>query len=171
MTLISDAYREEQKRLHATGKYGVASLAFGGAVSEMVTASKAKTLLDYGCGSMQNLSKVLTCPVEYVGYDPAVPGFDADPAPCDVVACIDVLEHIEPDKLAEVLDHIKAKLLRFGLFSVHIGPAVKTLSDGRNAHLIQEPARWWLAHFIQRWDIVTMQRTKGGFIVVVQKLV
>jgi hypothetical protein len=33
----------------------------------------------------------------------------------------------------------------FGFFSIHMGPAGKILSDGRNAHLIQKPRSWWLS--------------------------
>lgn len=170
MALISEAYREEQKRLHATGKYGVAARAFGGAVSAMVEANSAHTLLDYGCGSKRSLLGALEVPVAYVGYDPAVPGADVDPPACDAVACIDVLEHIEPENLDAVLDHIKAKMLRVGLFSIHTGPAIKVLSDGRNAHLIQEPARWWLAHLIKRWHIQALQPVQNGFVVLVKSI-
>lgn len=37
-------------------------------------------------------------------YDPAVPEWSAPAAPCRFVACIDVLEHIEPHLIDNVLD-------------------------------------------------------------------
>jgi hypothetical protein len=77
--LLSEGYRAEQARLHSFGNYGTASLGYGPMVSQMVEKSGAKTLLDYGCGSMRNLAKVLDCDVVYEGYDPAVPAFAADP--------------------------------------------------------------------------------------------
>lgn len=162
--LISADYLEEQKALHAKGNYGTASLQYGDVVSRLCDQLQVSTLLDYGCGSMRNLSKVLEPknPVEYLGYDPAVPEF-SHKEPADLVVCIDVLEHIEPDLLDNVLDDLLMLTARFGFFTVHTGPAVKTLSDGRNAHLIQKPASWWLPHLMTRFDLQTFNATRMGF--------
>lgn len=160
--LISDAYRTEQEALHARGNYGTASLQFGQVVSALVENTGSKTLLDYGCGSMQNLKKVLDCDVLYLGYDPAVPAFSVK-EPSDLVVCIDVLEHIEPDLLENVLDDLLMLTNKWGFFTVHTGPAIKTLSDGRNAHLIQKPSSWWLERLMKRWELHQFQITKAGF--------
>jgi hypothetical protein len=160
--LISDQYRAEQEALHAKGNYGTASLQYGELVSALVEGTGSKTLLDYGCGSMQNLKKVLDCDVMYLGYDPAIPEFSAK-EPCDLVACIDVLEHIEPELLDNVLDDLLMLTGKWGFFTVHTGPAKKVLSDGRNAHLIQKPAEWWLPKITQRWDLWKFDRTAQGF--------
>lgn len=164
MQLISDAYLDEQKGLHAKGNYGTASLQFGKLVSSLVDATEADTLLDYGCGSMQNLLKVLkpTKDVRYLGYDPAVPEF-SHKEPAELVTCIDVLEHIEPQLLDNVLDDLQSLTECFAFFTVHTGPAVKTLTDGRNAHLIQQSPAWWLPKFFQRWDLLKFDATKAGF--------
>lgn len=167
--LISDSYRAEQKRLHAKGNYGTASLEFGGIVSALVDKTGAKTLLDYGCGSMQNLKTVLDCDVFYLGYDPAVPEF-SHKIPSDLVVCIDVLEHIEPELLENVMDDLQCLTKRWAFLTVHTGPARKTLSDGRNAHLIQEPPKWWLPKFLARWDLMSFQATPTGFNVVCRSL-
>lgn len=160
--LITDAYRQEQEALHARGNYGTASLQFGEIVSSIVEATGSKTLLDYGCGSMRNLTKVLNCDVDYLGYDPAIPEFSVK-EPCDLVVCIDVLEHIEPDLLENVLDDLLMLTKRWAFFTVHTGPAVKTLSDGRNAHLIQKPSSWWLDRLMKRWELHRFDRTRAGF--------
>lgn len=162
MQLISPQYQQEQEALHAKGNYGTASRQYGAVVSGLVEATGCKTLLDYGCGSMQNLKKVLDCDVLYLGYDPAVPQFNQK-APSDLVVCIDVLEHIEPDLLDNVLDDLLMLTEKWAFFTVHTGPAVKTLSDGRNAHLIQKPASWWLPKLLQRWDLQKFDKTKAGF--------
>jgi hypothetical protein len=77
--------------------------------------------------------------------------------PADVVVCNDVLEHVEPEHLDEVLKHMASLAKKAIVLTVATVPAVKTLADGRNAHLIVENARWWytklepyfgnLAHF------------------------
>ena len=162
--LITPAYLAEQQRLHATGKYGTASLQFGEVVSSLIDRLNIRSVLDYGCGSMQNLSKVLrpSHPVDYLGYDPAVAEF-SHKEPADLVTCIDVLEHIEPDLLDNVLDDLQSLSPFWSFFTVHTGPAVKVLSDGRNAHLIQQPAAWWLPKLLERWDLQTFNASKVGF--------
>lgn len=162
--LITAEYKAEQEALHAKGNYGTASLQFGEIVTKLCDQLQVSTMLDYGCGSMQNLLKGLKPAhrLEYQGYDPAVPEFDHK-EPADLVVCIDVLEHIEPDLLDNVLDDLMMLTNRWGFFTVHTGPAVKTLSDGRNAHLIQRPASWWLPHLMTRFDLQTFNATRMGF--------
>lgn len=161
--LITDAYKAEQEALHATGTYGTASLKFGGLVSQLVDTLEIDTLLDYGCGSKRSLLTVLNPErtVEYLGYDPATEW--TDKWPCDLVTCIDVLEHIEPDLLDNVLDDLMMLSKRWAFLTIHTGPAVKTLSDGRNAHLIQQSPSWWLPKLMSRWELQTFNRGKSGF--------
>jgi len=80
-----------------------------------------------------------------------------------------VLEHIEPDLLDNVLDDLKRVTAGKGIFTVHTGEAVKTLPDGRNAHLIQQPPEWWLPGLIERFDLVAFNRMPMGFWVVVER--
>lgn len=126
-------------------------------------------LLDYGCGANCNLAKHLKVKTSltYQAYDPCVEKFAAPPVPAQMVACVDVLEHIEPELLDNVLDDLKRLTDGILFASVHTGPAIKTLSDGRNAHLIQEPASWWLPKFFERFDLQTFQMThENGFYVI-----
>ena len=78
----------------------------------------------------------------------------APPMPADLVCCIDVLEHIEPDLLENVLHELFLITTGIGFFSIHMGPAIKFLSDGRNAHLIQQPSSWWLPRIAKYFDIL-----------------
>ena len=100
-------------------------------------------------------------------YDPAIPDLAGEPVPMQMTTCIDVLEHIEPELLDNVLDHLKALTLEIGFFTVHTGPAMKVLDDGRNAHLIQEPPAWWLPKIMARFELQTFQKMENGFFVVV----
>lgn len=68
------------------------------------------------------------------------------------MACIDVLEHIEPDCLDAVLDDMRRCTLNGIFLTIHCFPAGKTLPDGRNAHLIQQPTHWWLPKLCERWE-------------------
>ena len=117
------------------------------------------TILDFGCGSNLSLTETLKPkrPITYQGYDIGVAEYSSDPDPAQMVACIDVLEHIEPEYLEQTLDLLE-ELTEVVLFaSVHMGPAGKTLDDGRNAHLTQKPMTWWFPKFSERFDIQTLQ--------------
>jgi hypothetical protein len=167
---ISPGYLAMQRDLHKNPDYGVASIEYAPTVKKMLDVGKAKSLSDYGAGK-QNLLHALrglgATGFEYFPYDPAFPEY-GEPRPADLVCCIDVLEHIEPDYLDAVLDDLKRITLRAGFFSVATGPAGKTLADGRNAHLIQQPSSWWLPKLCQYFEIAILQRSQSGFWVVVE---
>ena len=54
------------------------------------------------------------------------------------------IEHIEPEKLNSVLAHLRGLTLRVAFLYISTQPAHKKLADGRNAHLIVQPAKWWM---------------------------
>ncbi|MHC4302579.1 MAG: hypothetical protein ACYS7Y_35410 [Planctomycetota bacterium] len=92
-----------------------------------------------------------------------MPEYAEDPAPAEMVACIDVLEHVEPDCLDAVMDHLEELTERLLFCTVHTGPAGKKLPDGRNAHLIQHPPEWWLPKFIERFHLQGYHARRNGF--------
>ena len=171
-TLISEAYRKMQQQLHKNPDYGVASVQFAPMVAQVIEATRANELLDYGAGKGRlgiALKQNLQRPLVIHHYDPAIPEWSAPPAPCGFVACIDVLEHIEPALLDNVLNDLRRVTADVGVFTVHTGPAVKVLPDGRNAHLIQQPPAWWLPKFLERFELANFNRVTMGFIVVVER--
>lgn len=138
-------------------------------VSQIIERMEVSHLLDYGCGAQTNLAKHLKVnrKLTYQAYDPGVPRFSKAPVPAQMVACIDVLEHIEPELIENVLDDLKRLTEGIIFASVCTVPAFKTLSDGRNAHLIQQPMSWWLPKFWERFELQTVQVTSAeGFVVV-----
>lgn len=128
-------------------------------VSEVIKRMEVSHLLDYGCGAQCNLAKHLKLEkkLTYQAYDPCVEKYAKSPLPAQMVACVDVLEHIEPDCLDAVLDDLSRLTLAVAFLSVDTKAALKTLSDGRNAHLIQEDMRWWLPKIWARFDLQTVQ--------------
>jgi hypothetical protein len=158
---ISDNYRAEQAKLHETKTYGTASILYAPLVTQIIDKLEISHLLDYGCGSQCNLGKNIRPKgkLTYQAFDPCVDEFAGDPVPAQLVCCIDVLEHIEPEYLNNVLDHLAALTEAVVFLTVHTGPAFKKLSDGRNAHLIQEPMEWWLPKFMERFHVQTVQVT------------
>jgi hypothetical protein len=158
--LITDEYRAEQQQMHERYTYGVASIKRAPLVTEIINRLEVSHLLDYGCGKHTNLLKHIKPKhkLTYQAYDPAVPEFADAPIPAEMVACVDVLEHIEPHLLDNVLDHLRDLTEVVCFLTIDTGPAGKTLSDGRNAHLIQEPMDWWMPKLLARWDLQSCQK-------------
>ncbi len=172
-TLISEEYRRQQQQLHRNPEYGIASVKFARLVADVALAQGATELLDYGAGKGrlgQALQPLLPGPIAIHHYDPAIPEWSAAPGPCRLVACIDVLEHIEPEYVHNVLDDLKRVVTGHGVFTVATDPASKVLPDGRNAHLIQKPVSWWLPLFMERFELVAFNRVDHGFWIVVEAL-
>ncbi len=169
-TLITEEYRRMQEELHLNPNYGVASVQYAPIVAEVVKFVGATELLDYGAGKGrlgETLNTLMLHPPAVRHYDPARPEWSAPAQPCACVACIDVLEHIEPELLDNVLDDLQRVTIGHGVFTVHTGPAGKVLADGRNAHLIQQPPEWWLERFGNRFDVIEFRPMKQGFWVLV----
>lgn len=169
--LITENYKRLQEQLHAENPaYGSASVYFAPKVAEAIQLANAFEILDYGAGKgrlIPELNSLLPDrKMKFFLYDPAVPFWDNDPAPREFVACIDVLEHIEPECLDTVLDHLQSLVIKTGFFTVHTGPAVKVLADGRNAHLIQMPKEWWImGKLSSRFQVGMPYKVPNGFTV------
>ena len=134
-----------------------------------------KSLSDYGAGKkrlLEGLRQSGLEPTPYLPYDPVFPEY-GKPKPADLVCCIDVLEHIEPDLVDNVILELARVTTNLGFFSIHMGPAGKTLSDGRNAHLIQKPSSWWLKKLTDHFEILHLQSHqimgKGIWLIVTKK--
>src|SRR5215467_683440 len=164
--LISPEYLELQKELHSRGDYGVSARKWTKRVNELAEVLSVRSLLDYGCGQGL-LSRQLPVTFDRIyqvrEYDPAVLGKSSPPEYADLVYCGDVLEHVEPRFLEAVLDDLK-RLARVAVFlMIATRPAMKYLADGRNAHLIVEPAFWWLRRLQERWITNEFSGNAGEF--------
>lgn len=172
--LITEEYRQTQKELHKNPDYGKASEAYAPLVARMIDKFEIDELLDYGAGKLRLLktiadNRLVNRKFRYIPYEPADDRYSDRPMPCEMVTCIDVLEHVEPDLLENVLDDLKRITGRVGFFTIHTGPAVKVLPDGRNAHLTQEGMSFWLPKLAERFDIQTIQKVPNGFWALVSK--
>ncbi len=157
--MISAEYKALNEELHEERPdYGAgAGKKWGQMVNEFAKSLQTKDILDYGCGK-GSLAMALPL-MEVTNYDPAVPKWASKPEPHDLVICTDVLEHIEPEYLDDVLDDLVRVTRRALIVSVATRPAVKTLSDGRNAHLIVQPMEWWLPKIWSRFELISMNKS------------
>jgi len=157
---ITPEYQLEQQRLHQNPSYGVASLHFAPIVEKLLKETRFQSLLDYGAGK-RRLREALSEPLRtlnctYQACDPAYPEY-GEPSPADLVCCIDVLEHVEEDFLDDILNELRICTRGLAFLTIHMGPAGKTLSDGRNAHLIQKPQSWWLPRVSRHFNVIHLE--------------
>lgn len=161
--LISPTYRESQVAMHQRQTpYGERGFRWSGIVADQIRNRGCSSVLDYGCGAgtlARDLVGMGISGLRVAEYDPGIPGKDRLPDFADLVVCTDVLEHVEMDRLDTVLTHLKT-LARKAVFAViSTRSANHILPDGRNAHLIVQPADWWLARVeaagftIEMWAI------------------
>lgn len=147
--LISERYRELNKTLHdERSDYGGGSRRWASMVWTFIERGKHRSALDYGAGKGRLHEALRTLlesrDIAWQDYDPAIPQFSATPDPAHFVVCTDVLEHIEPEFIDEVLTDLRRVTQRRLFLVVSTREAQKKLPDGRNAHLIQKPPEWWL---------------------------
>ena len=156
--LISDYYREQNAELHRTQHYGHSGAKFAPEIRQLAEALGTKDILDYGCG-LRTLQDALGYEIQ--NYDPALPEFAGTPERADFVVCTEVLEHIEPDCLDDVLDDLVRVTRKCMFATVAHFPAVKFLPDRRNAHLIQQDFKWWLPRIWKRFTLFSFANDGG----------
>lgn len=158
--LISDAYHALNVQMHSDHPtYGCSGWQWKDDILALCAEHSTEDVLDYGAGKGTLAQQM---PWKIHQYDPAIPGIDEPlAAEHDIVACTDVLEHIEPMNLSTVLMHIRSFTGYAAFFVIGTMPAGKDLPDGRNAHLTQQPL-WWWANYLGRchWEIVKARSGK-----------
>lgn len=181
--LITDYHRTLNKEMHTQEliregendvKYGFSGHLYAGGVAvlagTLVKAHGEVTMLDYGCGkrSLEEHLPPITGLIMY-NYDPCIEGVDDTPEPADIVVCTDVLEHIEPECLENVLDDLKRVTKKVCYLAVSTRLANKAYSDGQNTHKIIEEHEWWRPKLKKRFFITDTQVIKGDkFVCVMQ---
>ena len=160
--LITEEYRELNRKLHAGNKeYGVTSKHYANDILAMCNSINDEDVLDYGCGKAE-LARLL--PFKIQSYDPCIEKYSNRPKPANVVACIDVLEHIEPECLDDVLEDISSFTKKAIFLTVATTEALKKLPDGRNAHLIVQDYTKWLPKLWEYFKLVNYSQRDYGFI-------
>ncbi len=110
MSQLTTQYVKQLKHLHRTTDFGS-----GGAKVPKVLQpylSNVKSLLDFGCGKgkFSQTIKDFNSNINVYSYDPVTAPIEL-PEQVDVVYSSDVLEHVEPELLDNVLQHIDSCIL------------------------------------------------------------
>lgn len=143
--------------------YGISGHKYTEHIQQLAKKLNTRDILDYGCGKA-TLQKSIPFPIQ--NYDPFVPEYSKPPHPAALVVCTDVMEHVEPDCVFNVLVELRNLTIKLAFFQIATRAASKFLPDGRNAHLIQKPVNWWLNQLISHFNIHHVEDMGGGFIVV-----
>lgn len=145
--LFSEDYIGQLKGKHdSSSHFGKQGCQFGDHIQILAKKIDTQDILDYGCGKG---TLQLHLPYDIQQYDPAVEKYSHRPRPADIVACTDVLEHVEPQFIDNVIRDLVALTKRVLFVNIPIREAVKHLPDGRNTHLLVKPAEWWI---MKMWE-------------------
>ncbi len=151
-------YIEQYKLLYANeSSYGGASIEFINEISIFIDYLQPKTVLDFGCGTGELLNElVMKFPnINFIGYDPAIPGKDELPAgKFDLVINTDVLEHVPEYEIPALLEKI-SKLSSNVYFNLHHALAKTILPNGENAHCTVKPPEWYHALMSNYFEHIT----------------
>lgn len=164
--IITDSYRALNAELHERRPdYGIGGHRYRDLAMGMLAHFEGTTFLDIGAGK-DTLRKSMREEAARLGvagritlnaYDPAIAELAHMPEPADIVFCTDVAEHVEPECLDAFLDFVASRVRKAWFMTVATRPAVKTLADGRNAHLIQKPWLWWAEQIDKRMPVTSME--------------
>ena len=168
---MENSFIEASKNLHKDNKkYGAASeysdptsmkfrLTIPTAIKAAQNIHPIQSLLDHGTGQgglISTLSQDKSLKISTQGYDPGVPAFSEIPtSKYDIVTSIDVLEHIGKPFIHSTLQEIANTTEKFFFFCIDLLPALKKMTDGRNAHFLIAPTEWWINQIKNEFKIIT----------------
>jgi 2-polyprenyl-3-methyl-5-hydroxy-6-metoxy-1,4-benzoquinol methylase len=161
MVLITETYRALNARQHKVQhKYGCSGSKYAEHAMEVAGKLGAASVLDYGCGKC-TLGTMIAHLIAYKGYDPAIPHLASDPEPADLVACTDVMEHVEPECVGDVLAHIRSLSIKGAVFVICTERGGRKLADGSLAHCSVHDAAWWRDRLARHWRTVERRRVSA----------
>jgi len=145
---ISKSYAKQLQKEHNGSKWGSTGFRYSGELlaDQLVNRPYLQTALDFGCGK-GTLSQGFQ-ELDWSEYDPGIPGKDEVPeGQFDLVTCTDVLEHVEPELIENVVKTLASKTGKVLFLDIACYETGKTFGEGpyigQDLHLlIKEPTEW-----------------------------
>lgn len=151
--LLTDEYLTLLEHEHSKGDWGVTSHLMAERLLPFLEASGTKEFLDYGAGRGTLKKCMSMAKFDVTEYDPAIAKISEPPEPNDFVICLDVLEHVEPQCLHNVLADLKRVVKKEAYFIISLVPSFASLRDGRNAHIMLQTDGWWYGTISKYFNI------------------
>jgi hypothetical protein len=174
---ISNDYRYQNQECHKQDKgFGSNGRRWAPFLVEKVRellnaygSMKKARVLDYGCGQNLLYRELATNHqeifefMEFVSYDPAIPKFMQEPRKYHhITMCTDVLEHVEPDKLDAVINHLFTITTKGIFINVPFRLGNRLLPDGTPCHKTVKDAVWWMSR-IHKYATDQIETTDRGY--------
>lgn len=173
MPTITETYQEQLRQKHQDPTWGTTGVRHFMKVLQLLEKFECKSVLDYGCGKgtlgakfreEQKPSEIDgqmvesgLAAIEFYEFDPGIEGKDKSLRQADLVVCTDVLEHIEPACLQDVLADLRRVTLKSAFLVISTREAFHKLPDGRNAHLLVKEPAWWVAEIHKHFQNVKFE--------------
>jgi len=139
--LISDNHRSQYQQYFDQLSFDHKPNRWQDKVERLYHQTNSKSVIDYGCGIMASLSEFSDLPI--INYDPGVPAYSQLPPPADLVVCLDVLEHVEPDCMEHVLNHVILLAQKALFVTISTQESTKLLPNGAPWHCFVRDKHWW----------------------------
>ena len=138
---------------------------------ELTGMSSPESVIDFGCGPGRATKRMIDLGYKAMGLDIASncldPGIDIpfqeaclwelpDSLSADWGYCCDVMEHIPPDRVDEVLAGIRRVTKKGVVFQIAFGEENFGREMGEQLHLTVKNPEWWLMMLKKHWDDLRM---------------
>lgn len=153
MELLSESYRKELQYQHANSSWGDAGASSVKEIANFCEMHQYTQILDYGSGAGNTAKGLLALGFDVQEYEPGIIEKSTLPSCAEMIICNDVMEHIEPKYVPNVMRHIHSLTKGHVFFTIALFPAVKTLSNGDNAHLTIKSSKWWTSRLMYYFNI------------------
>lgn len=163
---LSEEYRKiliETHRRSGSHKWGHTSNSkYYDMIVEHLRTTDSFEVLDFGAGwgGLKDRLGREHPEIKVHEYEPARAEVANKPTPRSFVVCTDVFEHVEPEYIDNFFEELAEASTMYGFFTVCMAPALKVLSDGRNAHLTVEPYEFWEEKVLRHFDILKVNQSR-----------